>query len=137
MGTIRWSRREMIALIVGLTGCSRKGDEPGVVVIRKEPQARVAYSGGGYVITTACIGNKDTSCVDVCPVDVIHPRKEERAFAQATMLHIEPCACIQCGACVPACPVGAIYAADELPDRYRDDIKLAYETYGLDPYVTC
>ena len=25
-----------------------------------------------YVITDACIGTKDRSCVDVCPVDCIH-----------------------------------------------------------------
>ncbi|HYT46384.1 MAG TPA: ferredoxin, partial [Methylomirabilota bacterium] len=26
-----------------------------------------------YVITQPCIGVKDASCVDVCPVDCIHP----------------------------------------------------------------
>jgi ferredoxin len=40
------------------------------------------------------MGNKDASCVDVCPVDAIHPRKDEPAFAQSAMLHIDPCACI-------------------------------------------
>ena len=30
-----------------------------------------------YVITEPCIGTKDTACVDVCPVDCIHPRKDE------------------------------------------------------------
>ena len=27
-----------------------------------------------FVITDPCIGTKDTACVDVCPVDCIHPR---------------------------------------------------------------
>ena len=33
-----------------------------------------------YVIAEPCINTKDTACVDVCPVDCIHPRKDEAAF---------------------------------------------------------
>ena len=33
-----------------------------------------------YVIAEPCIGTKDTACVDVCPVDCIHPRKDEPAL---------------------------------------------------------
>ena len=62
-----------------------------------------------FIITDPCIGTKDTACVDVCPVDCIHPRKDEPEFATATMLYIHPDECIDCGACVPACPVAAIY----------------------------
>ena len=62
-----------------------------------------------FVITDPCIGTKDAACVDVCPVDCIHPRKDEPEFAQTTMLYIHPDECIDCGACVPACPVAAIY----------------------------
>src|SRR6266403_1659550 len=32
-----------------------------------------------YVIAEPCIGTKDTACVDVCPVDCIHPAKD-RAY---------------------------------------------------------
>jgi len=62
-----------------------------------------------FVITDPCIGTKDSACVDVCPVDCIHPRKDEAEFASASMLYIHPDECIDCGACVPACPVAAIY----------------------------
>ena len=62
-----------------------------------------------FIITDPCIDTKDTACVDVCPVDCIHPRKDEAEFEQATMLYIHPDECIDCGACVPACPVAAIY----------------------------
>ncbi|MBI4888777.1 MAG: ferredoxin family protein [Acidobacteria bacterium] len=62
-----------------------------------------------FVITDPCIGTKDSACVDVCPVDCIHPRKDEPEFAQTSMLFIHPDECIDCGACVPACPVAAIY----------------------------
>ncbi len=30
-----------------------------------------------YVITEACIGTKDASCTEVCPVDCIHPTPDE------------------------------------------------------------
>ena len=66
-----------------------------------------------FVITDPCIGTKDAACVDVCPVDCIHPRKDEPEFAQTTMLYIHPDECIDCGACVPACPVAAIYDSVE------------------------
>ena len=62
-----------------------------------------------YIICEPCVNTKDTACVDACPVDCIHPRKDEPEFAQTSMLYIHPDECIDCGACVPACPVAAIY----------------------------
>jgi NAD-dependent dihydropyrimidine dehydrogenase PreA subunit len=60
----------------------------------------------------------------VCPVDCIHPRKDEAEFAQATMLYIHPEECIDCGACVPACPVAAIYESiDATPSHQKDLIE--------------
>ena len=58
-----------------------------------------------YVIAEPCIGTKDTACVDACPVDCIHPKKDEADFANVTQLYIDPVECIDCGACVPVCPV--------------------------------
>ena len=66
-----------------------------------------------FVITDPCIGTKDAACVDVCPVDCIHPRKDEPEFAATAILYIHPEECIDCGACVPACPVAAIYDSVE------------------------
>ena len=77
-----------------------------------------------FIITDPCIETKDTACVDVCPVDCIHPRKDEAEFAQATMLYIHPEECIDCGACVPACPVAAIYESiDATPPNQKDLIE--------------
>jgi len=73
-----------------------------------------------YVIAEPCIGTKDTACVDVCPVDCIHPRKDEANFADATQLYIDPAECIDCGACVPVCPVTAIFPLEDLPDKWKD-----------------
>jgi NAD-dependent dihydropyrimidine dehydrogenase PreA subunit len=71
-----------------------------------------------YVIAEPCIGTKDTACVDACPVDCIHPKKDEAKFAESEQLYIDPVECIDCGACVPVCPVSAIFAADDLPEKW-------------------
>ena len=75
-----------------------------------------------YIICEPCIGTKDHGCVDVCPVDCIHPRKDEPDFVSATQLYIHPDECIDCGACVPACPEEAIFALDEVPDKWKNFI---------------
>jgi len=72
-----------------------------------------------HYITEPCIGVKDGSCVEVCPVDCIHPRPDEAAFASAEMLYIDPETCIDCGLCVDECPVKAIFAEDDLPASQR------------------
>ena len=68
-----------------------------------------------YVITEACIDVKDASCIDVCPVDCIHPRTDDEKFESFNMIYIDPVDCIDCGACEPACPVEAIYPDFDLP----------------------
>jgi NAD-dependent dihydropyrimidine dehydrogenase PreA subunit len=70
-----------------------------------------------YVITDSCI--KDELCVDACPVDCIHPKKDEPSFAAATQLYIDPNACIDCGACVPVCTSDSIIPAEELTDELK------------------
>lgn len=66
-----------------------------------------------YVITQSCC--KDASCVAVCPVDCIGPVGAPGESTDSEMLYIDPAACIDCGACVQECPVGAIYHEDEVP----------------------
>jgi len=72
-----------------------------------------------YVIAEPCIGVKDTACLDMCPVDCIRPTKDEGTFEGAPQLYIHPVDCIDCGACVPVCPVSAIYLAEELPSQWE------------------
>jgi ferredoxin len=72
-----------------------------------------------HYITEPCIGTKDTACVDVCPVDCIHPRPEAADFAAAEMLYIDPATCIDCGLCVDECPVQAIFPEDDLPEAWQ------------------
>ena len=84
-----------------------------------------------FIITDPCIETKDTACVDVCPVDCIHPRKDEAEFAEATMLYIHPEECIDCGACVPACPVAAIYESIDATPSHQKDLIEANAIYRL------
>jgi NAD-dependent dihydropyrimidine dehydrogenase PreA subunit len=71
-----------------------------------------------YVICQPCIGVKDASCVDVCPVDCIHAREEDE------MYYIDPAECIDCGACEPACPVNAIFEEGAVPTEWKPFIAL-------------
>jgi len=77
-----------------------------------------------YIITSPCIGTKDKSCVEVCPVDCIHDDGDEDQ-----MLYIDPAECIDCGACEPECPVEAIFPEDALPEKWNAFIPVNY-AYG-------
>jgi len=71
-----------------------------------------------YIIAEPCIDIKDLSCVDVCPVDCIHPADR--------ILVIDPEECIDCGACEPECPVEAIFPEDALPDKWSAFVEINY-----------
>ena len=68
-----------------------------------------------FVVTDNCKGCRFTDCVAVCPVECFHGDDE--------MLYIDPNECIDCGACVPECPVEAIYDETQLPDDQKDWIQ--------------
>ena len=73
-----------------------------------------------YVIALPCIGVKDTACVAVCPVDCIHPTKDEQGFQEAEQLYIDPDACTDCGLCESECPVHAIFQQGDLPAQWQE-----------------
>ncbi len=87
-----------------------------------------------YVIAEPCIGVKDTACVDACPVDVIHPRRDEAAFAAAEQLYIFPDDCIDCGACVLVCPVSAIFLDEDLPSKWVHFAKVNADWFATHPH---
>jgi ferredoxin len=68
--------------------------------------------------------------VDACPVDCIHPKKDEAGHAEQPQLYINPSECIDCGACVPVCPVTAIFAMDELPDKWKHYAEINAKYYA-------
>jgi ferredoxin len=81
-----------------------------------------------YVIVGTCI--KDDSCVEVCPVDCIHPKPGAPDFETAEQLYIDPGVCIDCDACVEACPVDAIFPEDLLPAQWADYVQRNAEHFA-------
>ena len=57
-----------------------------------------------YIITEPCVGTKDVSCADVCPVDCIHPAPGEEHHEESTILYIDPAECIDCDVQTPRWP---------------------------------
>lgn len=72
-----------------------------------------------FVVTDNCKGCRFTDCVAVCPVDCFH--------GDGDMLYIDPNECIDCGACVPECPVEAIFDETQVPDSQQHYIKINAE----------
>lgn len=58
-----------------------------------------------HLVTENCIKCKHTDCVVVCPVDCF--------YEGPNFLAINPDECIDCGVCIPECPVNAIVADDD------------------------
>lgn len=90
-----------------------------------------------YVVTKPCLGTKDRSCVEVCPVDCFYNIKKKKynelysmplaAGDEEGMLMIHPDECINCGACETECPVEAIYEDSGVPEEYKDFVKINEE----------
>ena len=81
-----------------------------------------------YVICEPCIGVKDKACVEICPVDCIYENNSKQDFPD--MLFIHPDECIDCGVCQPECPVAAIFPEDDVPDEWREYIRLNKEFFA-------
>jgi ferredoxin len=68
-----------------------------------------------YVVTSRCVDCRYTYCVTECPADCFY-----EITAPHRMLVIHPDECIDCNACVPQCPVNAIWSEQELPGPYQE-----------------
>ena len=69
-----------------------------------------------HVVCEPCVKCRYTDCVTVCPVDCFHLDNE--------MLVIDPEVCIDCGACIPECPVQAIYTEEDVPEKWKSYVAL-------------
>jgi NAD-dependent dihydropyrimidine dehydrogenase PreA subunit len=83
-----------------------------------------------YVITDACIGTKDSSCVQVCPVDCIHPTPDEPDYEQFEQLFIDAQECIDCDACASVCPVSACLSEYLLADEQAKYVQINADYYA-------
>ncbi len=66
-----------------------------------------------HIITSLCV--REASCVTVCPVECIVPGQPKEEWP---WFYIDPETCIDCGACIPECPFGAIFPENEVPEAY-------------------
>ncbi len=69
-----------------------------------------------HVVTESCANCKYTDCVVVCPMECF--------YGDDVQLYIDPDDCIDCGACVPECPVEAIFLHAEVPAKWSDSVEL-------------
>jgi len=97
-----------------------------------------------YIIGKPCDGVCDTACVTVCPVDCIHGPIDidgrgnevagmDKSELVGKQLYINPDECIDCGACIPECPVEAIYDSEANTIKIEGDdssVKKNYEFFG-------
>ena len=81
-----------------------------------------------FVVTQACFGCKYTDCVVVCPCNSFHEGEK--------MLYIDPESCIDCQACMPECPVEAIFYEDDVPAGQQAFIALNAEMARTTPQIT-
>src|SRR3954453_3847043 len=81
-----------------------------------------------YVVPQPCFDCKYTDCVVVCPCDCF--REGEK------MLYIDPDECIDCEACVPECPVEAIFHEDNVPAEWAEFVAINREMAAVCPPIT-
>lgn len=68
------------------------------------------------VVTEPCVDCKYTDCIVVCPCDCF--------YGDERQLYVDPESCIDCEACIPECPVEAIYLEANVPPRWQNYIAL-------------
>lgn len=81
-----------------------------------------------YVVTEPCFGCKYTDCVVVCPMECFYEGEQ--------MLFINPDECVDCNACLPECPVEAIFPDADVPQKWQEYIALNAEMSAKCPQVT-
>jgi len=81
-----------------------------------------------HVVCEPCFGCKYTDCVVVCPVECFYEGEQ--------ILYIHPDECIDCEACVPECPVEAIFHEDNVPEEWKGFTELNAEMAPQCPVIT-
>jgi ferredoxin len=72
-----------------------------------------------FVVCDPCRDCKYTDCMVVCPCDCF--------YQDETQLYIDPEHCVDCGACVPECPVEAIFHETNVPASWAQFVELNAE----------
>ena len=81
-----------------------------------------------YVVVELCVDCKYTDCAAVCPVEAFHELTDR--------LYINADTCIDCDACVPECPVEAIFADTNVPENYAHWTQINIEEAPKYPIIS-
>jgi ferredoxin len=76
-----------------------------------------------FVVCEPCRECKYTDCVVVCPTECFYQDEHQ--------LYIDPEECIDCEACVPECPVEAIFHQSNVPLEWTEFIQLNAERVAV------
>jgi len=76
-----------------------------------------------FVVCEPCHDCKYTDCVLVCPCDCF--------YQDDNQLYIDPEACTDCEACVPECPVEAIFHESNVPAQWTQYVQLNAERVSV------
>ncbi len=87
-----------------------------------------------YTITRLCVDCLDARCVNICPVDCIYEYAGADRARFPNQLYIDPEECIDCGACEPECPWGAIFQEDAVPEVFTADIALNHAIHDFNDH---
>ena len=108
-GEAGWlTRRQLLCHICALKRPAGAGGIPGSELNDNEDSSMT------HVVVERCVNCRYTDCATVCPVECFWETTDP------AMLVIDPDTCIDCGLCIPECPVHAIYTEDEVPEPYAD-----------------
>lgn len=112
------------AALYALAGCkpvTAPPGPPGAVPTGATPTADAAvtipiapttiFLTNSFVVTDLC--ERDGACAEICPVECIVPGQPKEDWP---WYYIDPDTCIECGACIPECPYGAIFTAEDVPE---------------------
>ncbi|QDV62040.1 4Fe-4S dicluster domain-containing protein [Crateriforma conspicua] len=92
-----------------------------------------------YVVTEACVGCLDRSCIQSCPEScfylaplanripgqgVVFAGTDDSSTGAGGMVMIAPDECTNCGACETECPVEAIYEDSSVPEEFTNWIAI-------------
>src|SRR5438477_3503683 len=83
------------------------------LAVRKDPTRMT------HTVCEPCHDCKYTDCVVVCPMECF--------YEDGSMLFIDPETCIDCQACIPECPVEAIFQDTDIPASWTHFIALNAE----------
>ncbi|MDQ7840448.1 MAG: ferredoxin family protein [bacterium] len=89
-------------------------------------------ASGGFVVPDPSTGAGTDKTVVPKVGGTVHTPSEKLTKDQLnSILFVHPEECIDCGACESACPVTAIFAEADVPEKWKQFTDLNYDAFGV------